>query len=390
MGDYVVLRRNVVPDVRAGIAGIGFRASTAATAPLIDVHNLGRTEAADLKRDPQVMAVTRSMPTSLIRPVAQNAVAAGGAAPAWGVAAVGADQSGFTGAGCRVAILDTGIDAAHPAFAGVTLDEQDFTGAGNGDAVGHGTHCAGTIFGRDVGGTRIGIARGVDEALIGKVLDNQGSGDSAMLFRGIQWAMDNGAHLISMSLGFDFAGLVDYLVTQQGWPIPLATSAALESYRGNLRMFDALMGLAQAGAPFDRDPVVLAASGNEAQRPTYRIAASLPAAAFNTVSVAAVEPAAAAGQYEVASFSNSMPVLAGPGVDIVSAAPGGGLATMSGTSMATPHAAGVAALWSEQLRSNGLRAGGSAIQVKLRASCRSNVFAPLDEADVGVGLVTAP
>ena len=388
MGDYVVLRRNVVPDVRTGIEGVGFRASTAATAPLIDVHSLGRSEAANLKRDPEVMVVARSMPTRLVRPVAVNA-ANGGAQASWGVAAVGADQSAFTGAGCRVALLDTGIDATHSAFAGVTITEQDFSGAGNGDVVGHGTHCAGTIFGRDVNGVRIGIARGVDEALIGKVLDDQGSGDSAMLFRGMQWAIDNGADLISMSLGFDFAGLVDHLVTQQGWPIPLATSEALESYRGNLRMFDSLMGLAQAGAPFDRDPVVLAASGNEAQRPTYRIAASLPAAAFNTISVAAVEPAAA-GRYEVASFSNSMPVLAGPGVDILSAAPGGGLATMSGTSMACPHAAGVAALWSEQLRSTGLRAGGASIMNKLRASCRPNVFAALDEADVGVGLVTAP
>lgn len=389
MAEYVVLRRTAAPPRLGGRAAIGFAASTAAVAPLVDVHDLGRAEAADATRDPDVMAITPAMPTRLIAPAAAPVAAA--AAQPWGIGAVGADNSAFTGAGCTVAILDTGIDAGHAAFAGVDIAQRDFTGAGNGDVHGHGTHCAGTVFGRDVGGVRIGVARGVTKALIGKVLGDTGGGDSPMLFRGIQWAIDEGADVISMSIGFDFPGYVARLIGE-GWPAELATSEALEAYRGNLRMFDALMGMAQAGAPFDRDPVVIAASGNESRRgvdPRFRIAASVPSAAFNTVSVAAVGEAAG-GRYEVAAFSNSMPVLAGPGVDIVSAATGGGTATMSGTSMACPHVAGVAALWWEFLTSKGLRAGGASIQAKLRATGRTDVIDNMDEADVGAGLVTAP
>ena len=116
---------------------------------------------------------------------------------------------------------------------------SDFTGEGDGDLQGHGTHCAGTILGRPVDGTRIGVAPGVTRALIGKVLDRNGSGGSEALFNAITWAVQQGAHVISMSLGFDFPGMVERLSGQM--PTRLATSRALEAYRGNLRMFDALM-----------------------------------------------------------------------------------------------------------------------------------------------------
>src|SRR6185369_17260894 len=160
-----------------------------------------------------------------------TATAAAAAQKAWGIEAVKADTSPFTGAGVVVAILDTGIDKNHAAFQGVQIVEQDFSGSGNGDQQGHGTHCAGTIFGRDVNGTRIGVARGVQKALIGKVLDANGRGDSEMLFRGMQWAQQQGANIVSMSLGFDFPGYVDFLIKQQHLPVPAATSLGLEGYR---------------------------------------------------------------------------------------------------------------------------------------------------------------
>src|SRR5690606_5321382 len=101
-----------------------------------------------------------------------------------------------------------GIDAQHPAFEGVQLIEKDFTNTSVGDGNGHGTHCAGTIFGRDVADHRIGIARGVKKALIGKVLKDNGRGSSEMIFEGMKWAVQEGAHVVSMSIGFDFSKTV--------------------------------------------------------------------------------------------------------------------------------------------------------------------------------------
>jgi subtilisin family serine protease len=159
-------------------------------APRVDREVLNKREVHDISRAPEVRAVAPVMPTSLVRPVADDdagAAAADDPAPggmAWGIGAVGADTSSRTGAGVVVAILDTGIDTGHPAFAGVNIVAQDFSGSGNGDRQGHGTHVAGTVFGRDVAGTRIGVARGVTEARIGKVLGDDGSGGSDMLFKG--------------------------------------------------------------------------------------------------------------------------------------------------------------------------------------------------------------
>ena len=345
----------------------------------------------DLVRDPEVVSVAPLMPLALIRPLESQASAAGDAS--WGIAAVGADKSSFTGQGVTVAVLDTGIDSSHPAFAGVELVTRDFTGPGDGrDVAGHGTHCCGTVFGRDIDGVRIGVARGVRRALIGKVLADNGSGSSEALFSAMTWAAENGAQVISMSLGFDFPGLVARL-TAADWPADLATSSALEAYRANLRMFDSLMRMLQAREAFGSGTVVVAASGNESRRdlrPDYEIAASLPAAAEDVISVGAVAP----GQdgFGIGSFSNTFPQLAAPGVDIFSARVGGGLHALTGTSMAAPHVAGVAALGWEALASRSF--GGvsaRAVAARLLATARPDVFGPdVDQPDRGEGLVTAP
>lgn len=355
-------------------------------------EDIGTSRISALHQNTEVIAIAPVIPMKPIAPVeVQDTVEPepAGDTVDWGVEAVGAHTSPFSGDGIVVAVLDTGIDASHPAFTGVRIVRKDFTGEGNNDKDGHGTHCAGTIFGRTTNHTRIGVAPGVKKALIGKVLGTRG-GSSDQIVRAIQWAVDNGANVISMSLGMDFPGFVEEL-QERGVPPALATSLALEGYRTNVQLFERLASLIRAQANFSQATVVIAAAGNESQRnqnPPFEIAVSPPAVAEGVISVAALGRSNQG--LTVAPFSNTGANVSGPGVRIVSAKAGGGLTAMSGTSMATPCVAGVAALWAERIKTIAPltplhltgRLIGSAITDGLQAG--------FDPFDIGAGLVRAP
>ena len=182
----------------------------------IEETELNHAQQNDLRRDPRTRAIAPAIPLKLIEPVASSPVANPTADSVWGIKAVGADTSPFDGSGITVAVLDTGIDPTHAAFSGVDLVQKNFTIESDNDLHGHGTHCAGTIFGQDVSGTRIGVARNIKRALIGKVLGD-GGGSSVTIAQAIQWAVNEGANIISMSLGIDFPRFVKELIEINGF-----------------------------------------------------------------------------------------------------------------------------------------------------------------------------
>jgi subtilisin family serine protease len=358
----------------------------------VDVDDLESARATEVARHADVLAVAPVMPIKLVEPVAMPGLQPAAGTIDWGIEAVGATTSPFSGDGVVMSVLDTGIDATHAAFTGVTLEQKDFTGEGDGDQHGHGTHCAGTIFGRDVQNTRIGVATGVKKALIGKVLGSQG-GSTESIVQAIQWAINGGANVISMSLGMDFPGFQRLLMDQAGLPPELATSKALEGYRLNVLLFDRLAATVKQMGNFVQTTVLVAAAGNESRtnvNPDFKIAVAPPAVAEGMISVAALGRGPDGIGLVVAPFSNTGAMVAGPGVGITSAKRGGGLAVMSGTSMATPHVAGVLALWAEKLRILGSLNPGLLTSKVVASGVTTGLPAGFDPNDVGSGMVQAP
>jgi subtilisin family serine protease len=113
-------------------------------------------------------------------------------------------ESGATGKGVKIAILDTGIDATHPDLDEAVVASKDFSGKGSvADGNGHGTHVASIAAGSGEasGGENRGMAPDAD-LIVGKVLDDQGVSRMSVVIEGMEWAAAQGADVVNMSLGF--------------------------------------------------------------------------------------------------------------------------------------------------------------------------------------------
>jgi thermitase len=263
--------------------------------------------------------------------------------------ALGLSESFPADGGVPVAIVDTGIDSFHEDLAGKTgacaTAANGVVGEGAcADDDGHGSHVAGTI------GALAGNGRGIagvafdSPLVVCKALGADGSGDTADVAACISWAHDQGAKVISLSLG---------------GPATNTLKAAVK---------DAWSGGGRDGS------VLVAAAGNDGTS-----AVDFPAGYPEAVSVAAVDDA---GSHAWFSNANADVELAAPGVDVLSAKLGGGYVRESGTSMATPHAAGAAALaWDAHPRSS-----ARAIRARLDALA-ADAGAPGRDPDYGFGVV---
>lgn len=237
----------------------------------------------------------------------------------------------YDGSGVTVAVLDTGIDANHPDVAGKVIGAVDFTDSPTGaaDGHGHGTHVAATIAGSGdaSAGLRPGVAPGAS-ILVGKVCNDGGSCPNDAIIAGMEWAAQSGAQVVNMSLG---GGPTD------GTDILSQAVNALSLEHGTL--------------------FVIAAGNSGPGASTV----AAPSVADEALSVAAVDKSD-----EMADFSSRgprvgdgalKPEIAAPGVGIIAARAAGTAmgtpvgdhyTTASGTSMATPHVAGAAAIVAQQ------------------------------------------
>ncbi len=262
----------------------------------------------------------------------------------WGLLACRVPQTMRSGAGIKVAVLDTGMALNHPDFQGRQFFGQSFVGQPVQDLHSHGTHCIGTACGPKAPAgpiPRYGIAHH-SHIFVGKVLSNSGSGGTAGVLAGMNWAIARRCEVISMSLG-------------SGAPPQAAYNAA-------------------GRAALNRGCLIIAAAGNSATN------TGAPANSPTIMAVASLD-----ATLSPSNFSNFGKIdIAAPGRDVYSSVPlPVRYGIKSGTSMATPHVAGCAALWAHGNPS--LR--GQSLWNKLQSSARR---LPFPRARVGAGLVQAP
>jgi subtilisin family serine protease len=285
-------------------------------------------------------AAAPAIPSFISRRVADTQPPQGQEKP-WGILRVNAPAawSVTKGAGVKVAVIDTGIDAAHPNL------KANLKGGWNAitktadynDDNGHGTHCAGTVAAAEGDAGVVGVAPQAE--LYGvKVLDADGSGTFDDVIAGMQWAVDNKMQIASMSLG---------------------------ASKGNPSLLAAVEAMKKAGV------ALIAAAGNSGR------AVGFPAAYPGAIAVAALD-----AKDKVAYFSSRGPEVAliAPGVDVRSTYKEGGYDTLSGTSMATPHVSGLAAL---AIAAKGL-SGYDAVKAALTAAAAPLKDVPATQQGAGV------
>jgi len=276
----------------------------------------------------------------------------------WGLRATGVEASPYSGQGVRVAVLDTGLDLQHPDFVERQFSAKSFVENQNvNDDNGHGTHCAGVAAGPLLPATdsaRYGVAYDA-ELLVGKVLGGAGAGNDMSVLAGLNWALANECVVASLSLGTDLES---------------ASTAYEQVGRRALR----------------RGMLIVAAAGNNSRRAQQDFGfVGRPANNRTIMAVGAVEH-----QLSIAPFSARSSQTTGGEVDLV--APGVEVfsswalprthRSISGTSMATPMVAGIAALYAQAF---GLR--GKKLWDRLTGDAKD---VGLPSVDVGAGLVTAP
>jgi type VII secretion-associated serine protease mycosin len=212
------------------------------------------------------------------------------------------------GEGVTVAVVDSGVDAAHPQLAGVVSRQVDLTGTGARDCVGHGTAVAGIIAGRDLTSRGVPVVGVAPAARILSIKQTEGqTGDVARLAQGIRQAADLGADVINVSV--------------QAHDHPALKAA---------------VAYAQA-----KDAVIVAAAGNVKQE-DGAVTPAYPAEYPGVVAVGSASPGG--GKSEFSNGATRISVTA-PGAGVTSAWTGGGYRTgLDGTSFAAPFVSGVAAL----------------------------------------------